>query len=260
MKYLMMGFAPKGEWGTLAAEEQTRRVRQHQAAVAKLIAERGASSRKLLFAGVGLQNSPSPTTVRNVGGKFSKVDGPFAETKEVLGGFDIIDFDSREEALKYVEGMHSHDGHTSEVRPINDLWWIQHSTGKLAKTFLIAMFDNEEISAKRPVAEVNAIIRQHEVVANDYLAERGTVGETPVFWVGARLDWSRNAATLRIRDGKRRFSDGPFAETREVVGGLTLVTCDSIDEALGYARKLSARQGDMASVMEVGTFWWIYHG
>jgi hypothetical protein len=66
--------------------------------------------------------------------------------------------------------------------------------------------------------------------------------------------------TFRIGpNGSYEKFDGPFAETKEVLGGITMLSC-SADEALAYARKLSPREGDMASVVPVNSFSWFYHG
>jgi hypothetical protein len=55
------------------------------------------------------------------------------------------------------------------------------------------------------------------------------------FLSGAPLHDSSAAATVRLRDGKRLVTDGPFAETREQIGGYTLVDAESRDEAIRIA-------------------------
>ncbi len=46
------------------------------------------------------------------------------------------------------------------------------------------------------------------------------------------------ATTVRVRQGKVLKTDGPFAETREVLGGFYILDCESLDEALSYAAKI----------------------
>ncbi|HST24391.1 MAG TPA: YciI family protein [Gaiellaceae bacterium] len=54
------------------------------------------------------------------------------------------------------------------------------------------------------------------------------------------------ATTVRVRDGESLVTDGPFAETKETLGGYYLVECDSLDEALEIATRIpSARQGSI---------------
>jgi hypothetical protein len=55
-------------------------------------------------------------------------------------------------------------------------------------------------------------------------------------WVtGDQLAPPRRARSVRVRDKKRIVTDGPFAETKEVVGGFDLIECDSLDEAVEIA-------------------------
>jgi hypothetical protein len=48
---------------------------------------------------------------------------------------------------------------------------------------------------------------------------------------------SRTAATVRVRNGQTSRTDGPFAETKEMIAGFTLIECDSIDEAAEIAAR-----------------------
>ena len=62
------------------------------------------------------------------------------------------------------------------------------------------------------------------------------------------------ATTVRVRDGKRLLTDGPFAETREHLGGYFLVNAKDLDEAISIAAKIpGARLGtvEIRPVMEI---------
>ena len=55
-------------------------------------------------------------------------------------------------------------------------------------------------------------------------------------WItGDQLAPPRRARSVRVRDGKKLVTDGPFAETKEAVGGFDLVECDSFEEAVEIA-------------------------
>lgn len=56
-----------------------------------------------------------------------------------------------------------------------------------------------------------------------------------VFVAGDALQGTETATTLRHRDGKLGMTDGPFAETKEQLGGYYLFECANLDEALKYA-------------------------
>jgi len=57
---------------------------------------------------------------------------------------------------------------------------------------------------------------------------------------GNALKPTSTATTVRVRDGKRITTDGPFAETKEQLGGYYLVEAADLDEALGIAAKIPA--------------------
>jgi hypothetical protein len=55
---------------------------------------------------------------------------------------------------------------------------------------------------------------------------------------GAPLYPTSTATTVRVRQGKRLVTDGPFAETREQLGGFTLIEAGDLDEAIAIAGRL----------------------
>jgi len=57
---------------------------------------------------------------------------------------------------------------------------------------------------------------------------------------GEPLETVDTATTVRNRDGKTLITDGPFAETKEHLGGYYLLDCKDLDEALGFAAKIPA--------------------
>jgi hypothetical protein len=54
---------------------------------------------------------------------------------------------------------------------------------------------------------------------------------------GNRLKSKKHARTVRVRKGKLLVTDGPFAETREVIVGFDILECDSMEEAVAVAAK-----------------------
>lgn len=61
------------------------------------------------------------------------------------------------------------------------------------------------------------------------LRERGS------YMAGARLRPVRSSSTVRVRGGEVLVSDGPFAETKDFVGGIVFVECADLDEAIAIA-------------------------
>lgn len=56
-----------------------------------------------------------------------------------------------------------------------------------------------------------------------------------VLKAGARLRPSIDATSVRVRDGETLVSDGPFAETKDFVGGISIIECADLDEAIAVA-------------------------
>jgi hypothetical protein len=78
------------------------------------------------------------------------------------------------------------------------------------------------------------------------------MGERGVLQGGERLYPTTDATTVRVRNGDVLTSDGPFAETKEQVGGFYVVDCKDLDEAIEVAAKIpGARHGSI----EVRPIW-----
>lgn len=73
---------------------------------------------KVLVSGEGLQGIETATSVRLRGGKVETMDGPFAETREHLGGYYVIDVPDLDAALRYAAMVPSASWGTIEVRPL----------------------------------------------------------------------------------------------------------------------------------------------
>ena len=75
------------------------------------------------------------------------------------------------------------------------------------------------------------------------------------YLAGSQLQPTSTATSVRVRDGKRLVTDGPFAETREQLGGYYLVDARNLDEAIDIAARIpSARMGtiEVRPVVEMG--------
>jgi hypothetical protein len=71
------------------------------------------------------------------------------------------------------------------------------------------------------------------------------------------LEGSSAAKTMRLRDeGERLVTDGPFAESKEQLGGFCLLECEDLDEALEWARKVPLRSGsiEIRPIMDLSAF------
>ena len=88
---------------------------------------------------------------------------------------------------------------------------------------------------------------EQQRVAQRYMA----LGREPVTVGGDELQDPDTATTIRVRDGETLTTDGPFAETKEQLGGYYLIDCASLDEALEFAARIPAAERGAVEVRPV---------
>ena len=114
MKYLLALISEEGGMED-ASPEEMKAVMDRWSAYGKAAVDKGA-----FLAGEGLQPSATASTVRIEEGKEPTVtDGPFAESKEQLGGFYLLECKDLDEALEYAKKIPFQNG-SVEVRPVMD--------------------------------------------------------------------------------------------------------------------------------------------
>ena len=85
---------------------------------------------------------------------------------------------------------------------------------------------------------------ERQQIMADYRRFTEEIRASGHFRAGSQLQPTSTATTVRVRSGKRLVTDGPFAETREQLGGYYLVEARDLDEAIGLAERLpSAKMG-----------------
>jgi hypothetical protein len=89
---------------------------------------------------------------------------------------------------------------------------------------------------------------EQQAVYADYMA----INETPGVSPGLQLDSPDTATTVRVQDGKTLTTDGPFAETKEAIGGYLLFEADDLDSAIELAARIpAARLGGAIEVRPI---------
>jgi hypothetical protein len=87
-----------------------------------------------------------------------------------------------------------------------------------------------------------------------YMAFGREVEEKGVILGGDALKPVAMASTVRVRDGKVQISDGPFAETKEQLGGYYLLDCKDLDEALDLATRIPGASHGCIEVRPIQLF------
>ena len=97
--------------------------------------------------------------------------------------------------------------------------------------YLLMIYQNEAEYGKIDPATAKKMLEE-------YGAFTQSIIQSGNFKAGDRLQPISTATTVRIRDGKTLTTDGPFAETREQLGGYYLVEAKDLDTALGIAARI----------------------
>jgi hypothetical protein len=88
-------------------------------------------------------------------------------------------------------------------------------------------------------------------VMPDWEVAMGELAKVDPDFTGYELENRSKAKVVRVRDGERIVTDGPFAETKEQLGGFYILDCDDLDEAIAYARKIPAAEHGSVEVRPV---------
>jgi hypothetical protein len=114
MKFMLLLWGDEGQWeGMSDADAAAEMARWDD--YSKQLTAAGA-----LVSGEGLQPSATSRTLRITDGERVVTDGPFAETKEQLGGFYVIECASFDDALEWASKLPSAERGSTEIRPVMD--------------------------------------------------------------------------------------------------------------------------------------------
>jgi hypothetical protein len=113
MQYLLLIYQQEGPAASAASDEEMASERAGYAAFTGETRERGQ-----LVAGEALEPTATATSVRIRDGQVSITDGPFAETKEALGGFYLLECRDLDEAIEMAAKIPAAKRGTIEVRPV----------------------------------------------------------------------------------------------------------------------------------------------
>ena len=95
---------------------------------------------------------------------------------------------------------------------------------------------------------------QQDAMAQAYGAVTQEMNEKGVFVAGDGLYPTQTATTVRVREGDRDVTDGPFAETKEALGGFYVLDVKDLDEAIEWAAKIPGSQIGSVEIRPVMVF------
>lgn len=113
--------------------------------------------------------------------------------------------------------------------------------------YLCLIYTDEQAEAARPEAQQQAVMAGYFAFTED-IRQRG------IMLGGDALHPTTTATTVRVRDGKTLLSDGPFAETKEQLGGFYLIEAKNLDEAVEVAARIPGAAEGCVEVRPVMDF------
>ena len=113
--------------------------------------------------------------------------------------------------------------------------------------YLMLIYNDEANPPQPGTAEGDAYI-------GEYYAFTEEVKQNNLFVGSNALEPVATATTVRVREGKTETTDGPFAETKEQLGGYYLLDCKDLDEAIEYAAKIPCARAGSIEIRPVMLF------
>ena len=110
--------------------------------------------------------------------------------------------------------------------------------------YVLLVCSDDKTAPPPPQAEMAAIFQGHMRFAE----ELRTAGKMVA---SERLRPDGEASRVSVKAGQRQVMDGPFAETKEALGGFYLIECDTREEAVEWAKKIPLREGVFVEVRPI---------
>jgi len=110
--------------------------------------------------------------------------------------------------------------------------------------YMLLIHGEEKADTQVPKAEMDSLIQGHMRFGEELRA----AGK---FIEASRLRPESEASRVRAKAGQRQVTDGPFAETKEILGGFYLIECDTKQEAIEWAKKIPLRETGFVEVRPI---------
>ena len=236
MKFAFLGYGVEENWDAMSNSEQDAMFEECFAYDARLLKQG-----HLIEGGAALQPSWTAKTLRWHKDAVVVTDGPYAETKEQLGGIGILEAADMMHAVELMSkhpGLHY--GATFEIRPINeealrrreasiaallppapapDSQWMRFASLGYTNGWGSISEDQRDAMMTRCIAFDEGRVKSGQMLS------------------GIALEGAGTAKTLRGNAGQVIVTDGPFAETKEYLGGIVVLAHKDLNEGVATLSK-----------------------
>ena len=205
----------------------------------------GETAADAIVGGEALQGAATATTIRHGDAEPLVTAGPYAETVEALGGLYVLEADTLDDAIELARQIPAAlDGWVS-LRPMVEWFDKGGQAGSTAETpRYVAFIYGKETDGDQPDTPAwDEGMAAHQ----RFMDEVGDAVQA-----GGAVHPISTATTVQVRNGDVIVSDGPFAESAEVVGGFYVLRASDRDSAVAVARQIPAEAIELRPIMEVG--------
>ena len=115
--------------------------------------------------------------------------------------------------------------------------------------YMLLIYSNQAESAKRTATEADM-----QAMMGKWFAYGNELQAAGCYVAGDALHLTSSATSVRVRDGKTVTTDGPFAETKEQLGGYYIIDVENLDAAIEWAAKIPNSSWATIEVRPVMTF------
>jgi hypothetical protein len=204
----------------------------------------GETAADAIVGGEALQEAATATTIRHGDAEPLVTAGPYAETVEALGGLYILEADTLDDAIELARQIPAATDGWVSLRPMVE--WFDNGSqarGTAEAPRYVAFIYGKEAGGDQPGTPawdegLAAHQRFMDAVADTVQA-------------GGAVHPIATATTVQVRDGDVIVTDGPFAESAEVVGGFYVLRASDRDAAVAVARQIPAEAIELRPIMEV---------
>ena len=185
--------------------------------------------------GNGLHRSDQRVRVRCAGGDCSVTRGPYAGENELVAAFALVKAKSMDDAVEHARGFARFGDGEIEIGPVVEAWdlGLVPKPAKLERLRFLFLFKGNATteSAAAPSPAVKSFTAE--------LAKTGALVKSE-----SLAPTSKGTRLASPKGGKRAWVDGPFAESKELIAGYSVLAMPSLQAALAWADRYAAILGD----------------
>jgi hypothetical protein len=184
--------------------------------------------------GAGLHRSAARARVTFADGQPAVTHGPFTGGNELLAGFAMVTTTGMAHAIELATQLGEAAGRREiEIGPVVETWDLNEKPRPEHAPHRYLLFVKADAAFEAGAAPAPAMRALLDRWKRDAVLESE-----------ATLRPSKTAARSKVVDGKRRWTDGPFAESKELVAGFSILELPTLDDAKRFTEEYAAILGD----------------